>query len=93
MDTIKTAKQCYIKHHGTEPENDGYNYQQEWQERAFIYATDKSVAEAYIKEQRIIRAIIWSFGLIAFAMLIIILLAVFGEVSLYQLSPRLQYMS
>ena len=75
--STEKARQCYIKHRGTEPESDDYYYQQDWENRCFISATDKSVAEAYIKEQRILRSVIWSLGPMAFSVFVFILLAVF----------------
>ena len=75
--TAERAKQCYIKHYGTEPEQAGFYHYQEWDTGIFVYAHNKNVAEAYIKEQRIIRSVIWSFGPIAFSVLVFILLAVF----------------
>ena len=39
--TAEKAKQCYIKHHGTEPEQAGFYHYQEWDTGVFVYAHNK----------------------------------------------------
>lgn len=79
--TTERAKQCYIKHHGTEPEQAGFYHYQEWDTGIFVYAHNKNIAKAYITEQRTIRRLIWSFGPAITLLLALLLTVILGYIT------------